>query len=402
MGLRHRGSMGGGVLTNVLVITLVAALAPPVADLLNRWLPIPSTVLEIIIGILIGPAVLGLTNLDDVVEGLATFGLALLFFLAGYEVNYGRIRGRPLRGALLSWGASLLLGLAAGGLLAAVLGGGGATAVALGLALATSALGTILPTVRDAGLLPTPLGARIMAVGAVGEFVPIVAVALVLGGQRPLHASALLTGFAVVAITAVGLASARTPAVLTRLMSVTLSTSAQFAIRLSLLVVMALVWLAVELHLDLVLGAFAAGVVVRQLLSSISVRETEVIESKLEAVGYGVLIPIFFVTTGVGFDLDSLLGSASALALVPIGVVAFLLVRGVPVGVVFRRQLPPRQLAALSLYAATALPLVVVITQIGVRNDWLSSAHAAGLVGAAMLSVLVCPLAAQRLYHPDR
>lgn len=392
--------MDDGVLTSVLVIIFTAVLAPLLADALRRWLTVPTTVLEIVLGILIGPAVLGIAEVDVLVDGLATFGLALLFFLAGYEVEFGRIRGRPLRGALLSWGVSLLLGLAVGTGLAAVLGGTGAAPLALGLMVATTALGTILPTVRDAGLLPTPLGARIMAVGAVGEFVPIIAVALLLSGERPLHATALLLGFGLAALATIALASAPTPPPLTRLISATLGTSSQFAVRISVLVVVALVWLAVELHLDLVLGAFAAGVVVRQLLTSVSPRDVKVIESKLEAVGYGVLIPIFFVTTGVRFDVDALLGSGTALLLLPVGLIAFLLVRAVPVGLMFRRQLPGRQVGALSLYAATALPLVVVVSQIAARNGWLTSADTAGMIGAAMLSVLLYPLAAQRLYRP--
>jgi Kef-type K+ transport system membrane component KefB len=122
-----------------------------------------------------------------------------------------------------------------------------------------------------------------------------------------------------------------------------------------------------------------------------------VVESKLEGIGFGLLVPFFFVTTGVEFDLEALLGSPAALALVPVGLVAFLVVRGVPVALVFRRE-PVRSWLALALYASTALPLVVVITNIGVSNGWLSSATAAGLVGAAMLSVLAFPLAAGRVH----
>jgi Kef-type K+ transport system membrane component KefB len=392
--------MDSGMLTSVLVIAFMVVLAPLIADQLSRWVTVPTVVLEIGLGILAGPAVLGLAQPDDVVEALANLGLAMLFLLAGYEVNAERLRGSPLNRALLSWVGSLLLGLLLGALLAAVLGGGAIAALAIGLALATTALGTILPAVRDAGLLPTPLGTRILTVGAVGEFVPIVAIAILLSGGRPAHASLLLVTFAAVAIVTIGLATRQLPDRLRRLLSTTLGTSAQFAVRLSILVVLALVWLAVELHLDLVLGAFAAGVVMRQLLTSISRREAEVVESKLEGIGYGVLIPFFFVTTGVRFDLAALLGSTAALALVPVGLVGFLLVRGLPVGFAFRHQLPRRELISLSLYAATALPLVIVVSDLSVANGWLSPASAAGLVGAAMLSVLACPLAAQRVLEP--
>jgi Kef-type K+ transport system membrane component KefB len=389
--------MTGGTLGSVVVIVLVATLAPLVADRLHRWVAVPTTVLEISFGILIGPSVLGLARTDTVIEAVANFGLAMLFFLAGYEINFGRIRGGPLRGALGSWAGSLLVGLAVGALLAALLGGGLRATFVLGLALATSALGTILPIIRDSGVLRTRLGAKIMAVGAVGEFAPIVAVAVLLSGDRPLHGTVLLLVFVAVAVAAAALAMRSPPARMTRLLTVTLGTSAQFAVRLSVLVILAMVWLATELHLDLVLGAFAAGVVIRLVLASISRHEAEVVESKLEGIGFGMLVPFFFVTTGVQFDLSALLGSPAALALVPVGLVAFLVVRGVPVALVFRRE-PARSRLALSLYASTALPLVVVITNIGVGNGWLSSATGAGLVGAAMLSVLAFPLAAGRVH----
>lgn len=392
----------GGELTSVLVIALVAALAPLVADRLGRWLLVPSTVLEIGLGILVGPAVLELVRTGPVVDAVASFGLVLLFFLAGYEIEFARIRGGPLRRALGSWAGSLLLGLAAGGLLAVLLGGGGQAALVLGLALATTALGTILPIVRDARLLPTRFGARLMAVGAVGEFGPIIMVALLLSGERPAHATAVLLAFGAVAVGAAAVAMRPRSELLSRMLTVTLGTSVQFAVRLSVLVVLAMVWLATELHLDLVLGAFAAGVVMKLVLASISRQEARVVESKLEGIGFGMLIPFFFVVTGVRFDLAGLLGSPAALALLPVGLVGFLLVRGVPVALAFRRELPRRELAGLALYAATALPLVVVVADIGVTNGWLSSATAAGLVGAAMLSVLTFPLAAQRLLAAER
>ena len=182
-------------------------------------------------------------------------------------------------------------------------------------------------------------------------------------------------------------------------MTATLGTSAQFAVRLSVLIVVAMVWLATELHLDLVLGAFAAGVVMRLVLASVSAQEAATVESKLEGLGFGMLVPFFFVATGVRFDLPALLDNASALALVPVGLVALLLVRGLAVAVGFRPR-PPRSRAALALYAATTLPMVVVITDAGVAAGWLDGATAAGLVGAAMLSVLVYPLLAQRIHQP--
>ena len=392
--------MTEGTLTDVLVIALAATLAPLLADRLRRWLPVPSTVLEIMLGILVGPAVLGLARTGTVVDAAANLGLAILFFLAGYEIEFGRIRGTPVRRALGSWAGSLLLGLACGALLAVLLGGGIQAALVFGLALVTTALGTILPIVRDSGVLPSRYGAMIMAVGAVGEFGPIILVTLLLSGQRPVHVTVVLLGFSMVAVVAAAAAARPLPDRMARLLTETLATSTQFAVRLSVLVVLTMVWLATELHLDLVLGAFAAGIVIRLVLASVSRREAAVVESKLEGIGFGMLIPFFFVTTGVRFDLESLLDSPAALALLPAGLLGFLLVRGFPVAIAFRRELPRPELTGLSLYAATALPMVVVVIGIGVDNGWLSPASGAGLVGAAMLSVLAFPLVAQQVPEP--
>lgn len=386
-------------LTSVVVIVFAAALAPLAADAIRRWLVVPATVLEILFGILIGPAVLGLARVDRVVDALAGLGLALLFFLAGYEIDFTRTRGGPMIRALGSWAGSLVLGLAVGALLGGARGAEIAAMFGIGLALASTALGTILPMVRDSGVLGTSLGADVLAVGAVGEFAPILTVAVLLSTERPVHATVLLLAFAAVALAAAGVAMRRTPQWLLGPVTATLSTSAQFAVRLSVLAVVAMVWLATELHLDLVLGAFAAGVVMRLVLASVSEREAATVESKLEGLGFGMLVPFFFVTTGLQFDLDALVSDVSALVLVPIALAALLVVRGLPVALGFRPR-PESSRAALALYAATTLPMVVVITNAGVTAGWLDTATAAGLVGAAMLSVLVYPLLAQRVHQP--
>jgi len=393
--------VGPTTLNSVVLIALAAAMAPLLAQAFGRWISIPSTVIEIVLGIVIGPAALGIAHKDDFVNTLSNFGLVLLFFLAGYEVDFTRIKGGPLTRAASSWAVSLVLGLAIGALLALMVGSGAAGGFTIGLALTTTALGAILPILRDAGTLPTPLGAQTMAVGAVGEFAPLVAVAVLLSGRAPLRSIVVLGVFALIAVGAAILAVRPMPPRMSRAITVTLGTSGQFAVRLIVLVVLALVWLATRLDLDVILGAFAAGITIRLLLNSTGEREIETIESKIDGLAFGLFIPFFFVVTGIGFDLRALVSSASAIALVPIGLVAFMVVRGLPVGFAFRRHLPAPELKALRLYAATELPLVVVITGIGVDNDWLTAATAAGLVGAAMLSVLLYPLLALRSTAPS-
>ncbi|MEB3370655.1 cation:proton antiporter [Saccharopolyspora mangrovi] len=379
-------------LSSIAVVVIAATVAPMFSDRLGRWIAIPSVVLEILFGVLIGSQVLGWAREDEIVGFLADFGLAMLMFLAGYELKLSEVRGKPMRLAALGWLVSLVLGLGFGAL---VHGFTQATLI-LGLALTTTALGTTLPMVRDAGLLDTPLGTRVLAVGALGEFGPIVAVALLLNDQNPVRTLLFLGAFGVVAARALWVASNRRPAGLSRLIRTTLGTSVQFAVRLCVLVVVLMVWLADGLGLDMLLGAFVAGLVVRLFLDAGDPDEGEVVESKIEAFGFGFLVPFFFVVSGMRFDLRALLDQPSAFALVPLFLVLFLVVRGLPVLVLHRRDLPARPRRSLALLGSAALPMVVVITTIGTETHQLPTSTASALVGAAMLSVLIFPLVALR------
>ncbi|MGK5556744.1 cation:proton antiporter [Actinomadura kijaniata] len=390
--------MSGSAQTAFVVIVGAAALAPLVADRLSRWVAVPSVVVELALGVLVGPVALGWAADTGQISTVADFGLAMLMFMAGYEIEFGRIRGTPLRLALAGWGASLVLGLALG----AVVDGLGSDWTVIGLALTTTALGTILPILHDAGALPTPFGARVMAVGAVGEFGPIVAVALLLTSERPARTAGILLVFAVVTVLAGVLAvrQRRTPR-MARLLRATLSTSAQLAIRVTMFALVAMVWVAGSFGLDVLLGAFAAGVIERVALeaSDPSESQRERVRSKLEAIGYGFLVPFFFVVSGVRLDLGALAGNPWALLMVPAFLLMFLVVRGGPVLALYRRDLPGPDRGALALLAATALPLVVVITTIGVQAHQMRTSTAAALVCAAVVSVLVLPLLALRLHR---
>lgn len=383
---------GQNELTDVVIIVAVATLAPLIADQLKRLLTIPSTVLEIGLGVLIGPVVLDWVTDGEIVNTLANFGLAMLFFLAGYEIQFDRIRGVPLRRGVIGWLASLLLGLAFG----VVVGGWQPAALVLGLAVATTALGTILPIVRDTGDLATPFGARLLGIGAVGEVAPILAVALFLSDQRPLRATLTVLAFGAGAVALGALAMRKPSKRVARLLSATLGTSVQFAVRLSILAVVLMTWFAAELGVDIILGALAAGIAIRLLLADVKPAEVAVVESKLEGIGFGLLVPFFFVVTGIRLDLNAIFDNPIALAAVPGFLAVFLLVRGLPIWFLERRDLARPDRAALACYGATQLPLVIVITGIGASAGWISSATAAAAVGAAALSVLVFPLLAQR------
>ena len=372
-----------------LAVLLAAALAPILAALVTRaWsaLVVPVVVAELLLGVVIGPDVLGLASQTDLLEFLGQLGLGFLFFFAGYEIRFERVRGTPLRLAVIGWVCSLALAYSLAGLLE--VGGVVISGLLTGSAMATTALGTLIPLLRDTNQLDTPRGSHVLAVGAVGEFGPVLIVTLLLGATSDTATEALLlVAFVVVAVLAATLATGavgRSWDFLER----SLKTSGQLPVRLTVLSVFALVVLAADLGLDVILGAFAAGLLVQSVLKG---KELDRFESKLDAVGFGLLIPFFFVTSGIALDLDSLVSSPGGLLKLPLFLGLFLVVRGLPVLLLYRRELPRDDRTALALFASTQLPLVVAITAIGVEQGHMRSSTAAALVGAAVLSVLIFP-----------
>jgi Kef-type K+ transport system membrane component KefB len=394
-------------LNTTVLIMLAAFIAPYLADLLIRWVRVPSVVLEIILGAAIGPAVLGWAHVSPVIDTISELGLAMLMFLAGYEIRFDQVRGKPIELAVSSWVGSAILGTGVGVLITMLIGSidvqpketlHNVAPLVLGLSLTTTALGTMLPMVSDAGLLSTPVGGPLMAVGATGEFFPIVMVALLLTEGDSVERAALLIAFVVVAALAAWLATRPRPPRLARLVSATLTTSAQLAVRLTMVVVAVMLWIAIHLGLDMLLGAFAAGVVMRLFLRAGGAEEIEKVESKLEAIGYGFLIPFFFVVSGMELDLRSLASDTSRVAMIPLFLVSFLIVRGIPVFAAYRwGKLPPAQCRGLALFASTGLPLIVAITTIGVQAGAIRASTAASLVVAGLISVMIFPLVAIRL-----
>ena len=382
----------GGTL---LVIAAIAFVAPLVTSLAPR-LRLPALVIEILLGMAVGPSLLDLVEVTEPIQVIADIGLAALIFLAGFEIDPDRVRGRPIKLAAGGWALSLALGLGTGLLLQST--GVITSELYVGLALTTTALGALLPILRDAGLLPTRFGLHMLAIGSVGEFLPIIAVALLLSGTSPTRSVEALVLFAVLA--AVGLAAAllSNPQRLRLALGKTLRSSGQLYIRLAMLVIALLVFVAAELGLDFLLGAFTAGLIYRLFVTSgAPEHEVEAVESKLEGLFLGYLVPVFFVVTGVTFDLDSLTSSTSAMAKVPIFLVLLLVVRGMPTLLYRSEFTSSRERLALAFFSATGLPLIVVITHLGVEADQMRTNTAAALVGAGMLSVVLFPLIGKSL-----
>ncbi len=380
-------------LVSLVVISAVAVAAPVLARLTGTVAPVPIVVFEILLGIAVGPGLLGWATSNEHIELLSEFGLALLFFMAGNEIDFARISGRPLRRATIGWIGSLGLGVGLGLLLFPPVEAG----IIVGIALTTTALGTIMPVLRDARLLSSDFDTSAIAVGAAGEFGPLLAISLFLSARRRAEALVVVVVFTGITVAAIVLAARGRHTGLHRMVTTTLHTSGQFAVRLALLVIIALVALSIWMGLDMLLGAFAAGVLSRLVLRGASEADRHLVESKLEAVAFGFLVPIFFVTTGVTFDLAALTSSPSTLLLVPVFLVALLLVRGVPGAFAAPPRSTARQRVSLGLFSATALALIVAVTDIGVTEGILTDATASALVGAGMLSCLAFPLAALSL-----
>jgi Kef-type K+ transport system membrane component KefB len=374
-----------------LAVVVAAALAAFVAGIVSTRLPLPVVVVEIVFGICIGPELLGFADPDQFLEFFSSLGLGMLFFFAGYEIDFERIRGIPLRLAAFGWVLSLALAYALGGLLA--LTGVVLSLLFTGSALATTAIGTLIPVLSDAGELRTRFGTYLLGAGAVGEFGPILLITLLFSTKGAATNALILLIFVALAVVA-AVAAVRGVGHGWNLLERSLETSGQLPIRIAVVTVFALGALAASLGLDLLLGGFVAGVIARLALRG---REVEVLESKLTAVGYGFLIPFFFVVSGIKFDLSALTEDPLHLLELPLFLALFLVVRGVPALVLYRGVLDLRDRASLAAFSATALPLVVAITTIAVEEGHMRSSTAASLVGAGILSTAILPIAGLRL-----
>jgi Kef-type K+ transport system membrane component KefB len=374
----------------LVLIAAIAVVSPLIAELTRRF-GIPEVVIQILLGMAIGPYALKLAHPGDVVDALSDLGLGFLMFLAGSELDLHRVRGLPLRLGLIGWGISLVLALGAAFTLVSV--GLGLDTVVIGLALTTTAIGTLIPMIRDAGVLDTKFGSFMLAAGSVGEFIPIVAVALLLTEKDPAVTVALLAAFVAISVVAALLATRAHPPKVVDLLSRHLNSATQLPVRVAVLLVLLLTYLALELGLDVLLGAFTAGIVVRLFIVG---KDSEIVRGKLEAIGFGFLIPIFFIVSGVDFDIHAFVEKPSTLLRIPLFIALFLVVRGAPALLLYRKVLSASERIAFALLSATGLPLIVVITSIGVAEQKMRPDNAAALVGAGMLSVVLLPMLALR------
>ena len=368
---------------SLLVIAIIAAAVPLIVGLLR--LKVAEVVLLLGLGVLFGPQALGLITINDTIDTFNELGLGMLFFLAGFELEAHAVQGRSGKLAVSGWITSLVLAF----LLTYALWEIGFVKDLAGIAIAltSTALGTLLPVIRDRGLLHSEFGTYFMGAGALGEFGPILAIALLLGSNSILFTIVTLGIFALVALviwrSPGRLMTERVKAIVDR----GHQTSSQTAVRWTVVLLLFLLGLAAKFGLDAVLGAFVAGVVLRRYAPP---GEGNRLAPKIEAIGFGFFIPLFFIVSGAKLDIASIRENPVRLL---VFFVLLLVVRGLPQYVLYRFALPDtRERWQFTLYVATALPILVAITGLEVSDGAMLPENAAALVGAGALSVLVFPL----------
>ncbi|MCE9625078.1 MAG: cation:proton antiporter [Deltaproteobacteria bacterium] len=370
----------------VFLVMLVAVAATLIAEIPIGF-RLPVVVLEMVLGIVIGPHGLGMTDASGLLGWLGgTAGLAALFFMGGVELDLDRVRGRPLALAVGGWALSLLLGLSFAGLLylASII----RSPVLVGLSLTTTSLGMLLPILKDKGEFDTQFGRFALAAGAVGEFGPVIVMSLLLTTEYShWQEVVLMLAFVGIAFVAANVALKARPPKALELLTRTMNSSAQLPVLLSVLLLTSFLVLSETFGFEGVLGAFAGGMVVGLATRG---KQGEPLREKIDAIGFGFFMPFFFVVSGIKFDLGALLNSRMAMLILPMFLVLLFVVRGAPV-YLYRKELAKAEKLPFALYSASALPLIVALTEIGVRTHRMTSDIAAALVGAGMVSVLLFP-----------
>ena len=376
--------------TNLLIVVAVGLLAPLALGFFPRF-RLPAIVLEIVLGIVIGPSGLGWVTPDLPVSILALVGLAFLLFLSGLEIDLQRLRGQILKLTALGFVVSFVtaivvgLGLQAGGFVKSPL--------FVAIVLVATSLGVIVPVLKDSGNISTSFGQLVIAAASIADFGAIILLSLFFSGNGSSSTAGtlILLGWFGAVVVLVGLAiagferSMRLTNVLTRLQD----TTAQIRVRAAFVLLIGFTALADQVGLETILGAFAAGALV-SLIDRDEAMTHPQFRLKLEAAGFGIFIPVFFVASGLRFDLNALFASASTVARVPLFLLAIYLARALP-ALVYVRLLGRSRSVIAGVLQATSLPFIVAATQIGLQLGVVTRASAAGLVAAGLLSVVISP-----------
>ena len=376
---------------NLFLVALVALVAP-LAVATVPALRVPAVVLEILAGIVLGPDVLGVVSADVPVQVLAVMGLAFLLFTVGLELDVRTLRGAALRLSVVGYAVSLALGTGVGLFTAAA--GWVSAPLLVAVALSATSLGLVVPVLKDSGNIESMTGRLTVGAATLADVAAILLLTLLFSEEASGVGSRivlLLTFVGVVAVVGAGLLVTERWKSLSRVVQRLQDTTAEIRVRGAVVLLLGFVVLAQEFGLEAILGALLAGVVVGAIDRDFSSHPQ--FRTKLDAIGYGFLIPVFFVTSGIRLDVAGLTSDPGALARLPVFLLALLLVRGAP-ALLYRRYISTRQAAAAGLLQATSLPFLVTATMIGTDLGVVTPVNAAALVGAGVVSVLVFPSAA--------
>ena len=381
--------MSQSSLLSLLLVMTIAAMAP----IITRLIPgRPPQVLFLIVGgVIIGPHALGFANSDDI-ELLAGLGLGFLFLLAGHELDPRLLREKAGTQALIAWAISAAAAVAVVGGLAAI--GFVHAFLPVSIALTTTALGTLLPILRDQKMLTGPFGRFIFAAGAVGELLPILAISLFLGAYKTWWEALIIASIAGLAYVLALLARLLSKTRVATIIGENKHATSQSTLRITVVLLVGLLLITQKFGVEAALGAVFAGMVLRNTSTP---GDNNEFEEKLDAVGYGFFIPVFFVSSGMALDVQSIVENPLRLL---VFFVLLLVVWGGPALLVYRKTLPARQRVEMMLLTATALPLLVALAEIGVDSGVMLPENAAALVGAGVLSVAIFPLIATRIHRP--
>jgi Kef-type K+ transport system membrane component KefB len=384
--------MGALHYDNLLIVVAVAFAAPFVLGFAPK-LRFPAVVLEIVLGIVIGPSGLGWVKVDEPIAVLALLGLAFLLFLAGLEIDFTKLRGRVLRLALGGFALSFAIGVGVGVVLK--LAGYVQQPLFAGIVLSATSLGIVIPLLKDSGDSSSSFGQLVIAAGSIADFGAIILLTLFFSKEATGTGTKifLLGSFLALAVVAgVAVKGAERSPRITATVNRLANTTAQIRIRGAFVLLVAFAALAEGLGLEVILGAFAAGAIIKLADPDEMMLHAE-FRTKLEGIGYGVFIPVFFVASGLRFDLDALTSSASTVARVPIFLLALVVVRGLP-ALLYRDELDNRHMTVAALLQATSLPFIVAATQIGLGLHVITAGNAAAFTAAGLLSVMIFPATA--------
>lgn len=379
-------------LTSLAFITLLAFLCPLIAQSIPGK-PVSETVFLLIAGMVAGPHLAGIVSTSDAIALLSDLGLGLLFLLAGYEIDPAHLTGRQGRRGLATW--MVTLGLAFGAvMLWTPFSASHIDGIAVAIALTTTAIGTLLPILQERGVIEAPVGRAVLAYGTWGELCPILAMTLLLSTRAEWLTVLILALFVAIAVAAAVIPrmARKAGGFVYRFIERNADTNSQMAVRAVMVLLVGLTAISAVFDLDIVLGAFAAGFVLRFVLPEGSAS----LERKVSSIGHGFFIPLFFIVSGARIDMAAVLDQPLLL----VGfIVLLLLVRAVPIFVALRHDPDAAGMGAnsrltVALYCTTALPLIVAVTTVAVSANALEAGTASVLVAAGGITVLIMPLLA--------